>query len=166
MKSPPHKSSTLNRTAQSIHNLITDHNIQITLQWIPGHSDIPGNEAADKLAKAGTTKDQFENPCSMATLRQIVKNQCKEQWLNRWATGTTGRAYYSERSQPKTKDNIDNLSRRKQSHIFQFRTGHAPVNNHLNRLKPQREPHCRHCGHPYETTRHILTDCPEFQTQR
>ena len=37
--------------AQSLHNLITTHGIQITLQWIPGHEDIAGNDRADKTCK-------------------------------------------------------------------------------------------------------------------
>ena len=34
-----------------LHGFITDHNVDTTLQWIPGHADMPGNERADKLAK-------------------------------------------------------------------------------------------------------------------
>jgi ribonuclease HI len=166
LRHPPFKSKVLNSTAHSLHNLISAHNIQITLQWIPGHSDIHGNEVADKLAKTGANKEQFENPCSMPTVKQILKSQYKEQWLNRWATGTTGRSYFAERPQPKVKDNINSLNRRNQSLIFQFRTGHAPVHYHLNRIIPEHEPHCRHCEHPYETVSHILFQCPGLQSLR
>ena len=30
---------------------------EVTLQWIPSHCNLPGNEAADSLAKEGTTKE-------------------------------------------------------------------------------------------------------------
>ena len=95
--------------------------------------------------------------------KTILKNQYKEQWLNRWATGTTGRRVFAEKSQPKTNDDLDRLGRRNQALIFQFRTGHTAVNYHLNRIMPQHEPMCRHCDFPYETVDHILVDCPNLQ---
>ncbi|BFZ15959.1 hypothetical protein BsWGS_18998 [Bradybaena similaris] len=44
----------------------------------------------------------------------------------------------------------------KTSLIFQFQTGHARINWHLNHINPQHAPLCRHCSHPYETTNHLL----------
>ncbi|KAI3055354.1 hypothetical protein CBS147353_11340 [Aspergillus niger] len=36
--------------------------IPLRLQWIPGHSDIPGNDAADKLAKRAVGPDKMQLP--------------------------------------------------------------------------------------------------------
>ena len=36
---------------QDTNHLITSHCIRIAMQWIPGHSNTPGNDKADKLAK-------------------------------------------------------------------------------------------------------------------
>ena len=35
------------------HDLMETCGVKIILQWIPGHSDTPGNDKADKLAKKG-----------------------------------------------------------------------------------------------------------------
>ena len=56
--------------AESIDGLLTSYNIQITLQWVPGHSDVRGNEHADHLAKQGAEKKQPDNACSYDTARQ------------------------------------------------------------------------------------------------
>ena len=162
----PYKSKLLSSTAIDIHNLISAHSIQITLQWIPGHTDIHGNDIADRLAKEGAAKPQNSSPCNMNTARQLLKSQYNDIWLKRWENGTTGRRYFAERNRPQPKDDLNGLCRRSQSLIFQFRTGHAPVNYHLNRIKPGHEPMCRHCHYPYETVDHILFDCPQLQHLR
>ena len=61
---------------------------------------------------------------------------------------------------PKQNDNLNTLERRKQVTLFRLRTQHIPLNFHLNRIQPEREPLCSLCPHPYETVPHILFDCP------
>ena len=63
-------------------------------------------------------------------------------------------------------DPINKLYRSDQSPIFQLRTGHAGVNMHLNRINPLHGLHCRHCPHAYETTSHILFECPGLDRKR
>ena len=152
--------------ATKIDALLGDFNIHLTLQWIPGHIGIQGNEAADKLAREGASKEQPDNPLDMQTTKQILRNNSKEEWMNRWATGTTGRSVYKEMSNPKKNDSINQLCRANQSTIFQWRTTHTRVNFHLNRLNPEHAPHCRNCNAPYETVKHILLECTKLQLLR
>ena len=72
-----------------IDNLLTSYDVQVSLQWIPGHSDIRGNDRADHLAKQGAGKEQTNKPCSYATARQVLRNNFREIWYNRWAIGNT-----------------------------------------------------------------------------
>ena len=80
--------------AISINNLLTSYDIQLLLQWIPGHCDLPGNERADKLAKEGANQEQPENPASYNNIRRILKRKTKEEWLKRWRDGETGRVVF------------------------------------------------------------------------
>ena len=160
------RSKDINELAKVIDGLLTSYDICITLQWVPGHTDIPGNEYADRLAKEGTQKDQPTKPCSNSTIKQMLRNNFREVWMNRWATGSTGRVMYSEMNKPRPKDEINSLSRPDQCIIFQFRTGHSKLNGHLNRFNPEHPPLCRNCNHPYETVQHVLFDCQKLKQQR
>ena len=48
----------LNDLSTALASLCRRH--AVTLQWIPSHCNLPGNEAADSLAKEGTTKEQVD----------------------------------------------------------------------------------------------------------
>ena len=61
------------KIALGISNQIAAHVVHVTLQWIPGHCNINGNEKADKLAKIGATKPQKNPPCTQNTIKQILK---------------------------------------------------------------------------------------------
>ena len=39
------------------HELIETYGVEVTMQWIPGHSNIPGNDIADTLAKQDPGKN-------------------------------------------------------------------------------------------------------------
>ena len=45
----------------------------VTLQWIPSHCNLPGSEAADSVAKEGTTKEQVDRSTSYPEVKTILK---------------------------------------------------------------------------------------------
>ena len=140
LQNPPYQDQITSEITLGISNLIAAHAVHVTLQWIPGHCNISVNEKADKLAKIEATKPQkLLPPCTQNTIKQILKNN-EEDWLNRWACGSTGPVM----AQPRPQDDINQLDRRDQSLIFQFRTHHTRTNQHLNIINPQHQPHRRH----------------------
>ena len=135
---------------------------EITIQWIPGHSDIRMNDKADKLAKSGSHMQQENIPTSYETAKQIAKQNSQEVWYNAWTTDEKGRTLYKYQNKPNPRDAICNLDRRDQCNIFRLRTGHVMLNGHRNRIDPLFPPMCRHCGYPYETVEHHLLYCEEL----
>ena len=52
------KHPNLGSLKQNLHNLMSQHSVELVLQWIPGHIGIKGSEAADVLAKRGAALSQ------------------------------------------------------------------------------------------------------------
>ena len=92
LENETHADPTLESLSETIDNFLKTHSVKLTLQWIPGHSNIHGNERADKLAKQGTTCEQTQHPVTLKTSKQIIKANTREEWMNRWAMGKTGRS--------------------------------------------------------------------------
>ena len=161
-----HCKSELSHIALDIDRLITSHDIKITMQWIPGHSNTPGNDKADRLAKKGSTQEQPITATTLHTAKQILMTTNKEIWLNRWAMGNTGRDVYTHMASPNLNDNINHLTRRDQSTIFRLRTQHITLNNYLNRIHPQHTPECQLCAHHHETVHHHLFKCQALEDIR
>ena len=126
------------------------------MQWIPGHSNIPGNDVADRLAKEGSRQEQPATLTTFETAKQIIRSNFKEEWLNEWALGNTGRVLFEHMTSPKINDEINKLDRKDQSTIFRLRTQHIPLNKHLNRIGAIAETACPLCNHPEETVEHHL----------
>ena len=150
----------------SIDRFLTAFPVKLVLQWIPGHTGIPGNEKADKLAKKGSQDDQPNLQTPLKTAINMLKNNCREEWMNRWANGSTARTVFRHMTTTNPKDNLKFLSRKDQSSIFRLRTQHAPLNNHLNRIGVIRSPLCPLCKTNKETTEHLLFECTHLTDLR
>src|SRR5882724_2446840 len=58
------------------------------------------------------------------------------------------------------------LERWKGSLLIQLRTGHVPLQAHLNRISKKDSPVCPMCNKADETVSHFLTACAAFTIQR
>ena len=148
-------------------NQLASYDIKTTLQWIPGHIDIRGNERADRLAKSGATMSQPHIPTNMRTVKHIIHNNCKQHWMDSWASNPTGRSLYTHLPKPNPGDHINSLCRRDQCTIFRLRTGHITLNKHLHRVTADHTPYCMHCNRQEEeTVKHHLLDCSALKDLR
>ena len=153
------KDKNINNLSAVIGQVINTHAVEITLQWIPGHVQIPGNERADALAKQGAMKTQNVSSASINTAKQIIKQTKKKIWMNEWTNTDKGRNFYNHMPSPNPNDNINQIKRNEQVTIFRLRSGHAPLNKHLSRIGVKDNPLCPLCGVHEETVNHHLFEC-------
>ena len=90
--------------------LMKRHKVQITLQWIPRHKGIKGNEEANsnKLAKQGASQPHPKAPLTYMMVKADLKK-----WMKGWSRISTGRAIYEYMNAPRTKNPINALKRKK-----------------------------------------------------
>ncbi|GFR58562.1 Gag-Pol polyprotein [Elysia marginata] len=159
------KDTEILKVREKYNQLISAHGTRLVFQWISGHAYIAGNEKADILAKKGAQQQQPRKPVTYTAARQIINHNYRENWMNMWAMGQTGRVVYKYMNSLKANDNIRTLSIKEQVTIFRLGTQHAPLIYHLNRINPQHPPMCPLCNDQFETIDHLLLHCPNLDDQ-
>ena len=60
----------------------------VTLQWIPSHCGVGGNEEADRLSKMESKLEQSAHPMSYNEAKTILRNNFRTEWWQRLDIGT------------------------------------------------------------------------------
>ena len=137
-------------------------NHRITLAWCPGHSDIRGNERADKLAKAATEQPGTSDTTTTYMLRR-TRERTTEAWTKAWKNHPQqGRYAQANRIPPSLRPtpHFENLRDKRElfGRLIQCRTGHGYLGDFYMKADTKLNPACP-CGEPYQTHTHILRDC-------
>ncbi|EEA24632.1 conserved hypothetical protein [Talaromyces marneffei ATCC 18224] len=138
----------------------------VTIQWVPGHNGVEGNEQADQAAKRAASKPAGPGfgGLSLAYVRRActeARRAAVENWVRENAVQGAhrrGRVYKMPRGW-----GLDRVAakapKRVASRYYQLKTGHAPIGTYLHRIKARDSPECRACGELRERVSHILFEC-------
>jgi ribonuclease HI len=123
-------------------------NLDVTVQWVPGHQGIQGNEDADQAAKqaAGGSSSRARSlpkllrkplPTSKAAVKLILSRKLQARAL-KWRHNSP-RYHEASRIDPNMPSkhflqDIEDLPRPHPSILLQLRTGHAPLNYFLHKI--------------------------------
>ena len=111
-----------------------------TIQWVPSHVDIPGNEMADTLANEATISEDPPKSVSLAAARACIKRTIKESAPSHPRVA----AVYSKLSQRKNQEAIK--TRKDAITLARLRSGHhAAFGAYRNLMDPSFDPMCRRC---------------------
>ena len=145
-------------------------NNQVSLIWVPGHSNIQGNEIAIDLARSGAESvPPSPKPCAKVTssfLKNHIIKWKRITFFNHWNS-----IEHARQSKNCIKINAKNtkyilsLSRKNIRRMTGILTGHCPLNKHLHTIGLSNSPLCTNCG-DVESAEHFLCKCPAYISAR
>ena len=135
---------------------------QLVIAWVPSHVGIPGNEKADRLAKAALTSSlaAHSQVCWSDLIPRVDTYICTA-WQALWNNETRNKLY---EIRPNLKESLCNttqpLYRKQETVMTRLRIGHTWI-THSYLLKKEDQPFCHACDNPF-TVKHILVECSDF----
>jgi hypothetical protein len=171
---------------QNFNEAANNSRAKIEVKWISGHSNVRGNERADKLAKEAATGRASSSanlppilrrklPISISSKNQAHMVRLKTEWADRWQESPRRQQFEAiDDSFPFNgyRKRQNKLPRAHASILLQVRSGHLPLNRYLYRIKKSDTKRCQACRlnpddeTPTEDIKHFLYDCDAYAQQR
>ena len=134
----------------------------IRLQWIPGHSFLPGNDTADELARRGALLAPSPIPCSLSSIISRIQSRLISDWRR------TVSSKYFDTQIPSISTEELVLPRHARCVLSRLRcNGHSLfLGSYLSRIGRIENPSFSACGHSSQDISHLILHCPATDSLR
>ena len=134
----------------------------IRLQWVPGHSFLPGNDAADELARRGALLAPSAIPGSLSPFISRIHSRLISDWRR------TVSLKYFDTQVPSISTEESVLPRHARCVLSRLLcNGHGLLlGSYLSRIGRIENASCSACGHSSQDTSHLILHCPGTDSLR
>ena len=161
---PKHQSHRIDIIKQKAHDIAAD--IEITIQWIPSHVGVEGNEEADKTANSAHGNPQMiPADIDMSETKLLTKLAQHQRWQLIYDTKKHTLHLGDIKPVIQKWPWSNTQSRKIETAMSRLRLGHVGLNSHLHRFNMAESDLCNTCGVP-ETVPHFLMTCTRHTNER
>jgi hypothetical protein len=148
--------------------------VTVNFHWVPGHSNIPGNDKAHRATQRGA-KNEANKPnhgyTSITHVKRVVRDSCLDHWQTEWDKRKNGHFYlqnFDNMAKPRWKPpKLDvAIPKRVWSAFMQLKFGHGYFKSYLSRLPNCEDNQCFGTCHAIQSPEHLLLACRTYQTER
>ena len=134
----------------------------IRLHWVPGHSFLPRNDAADELDRQGALLVPSVIPCSLSPLISRIHSFLFSYWRR------TASSKFFDTQVPSISTEELVLPRHARCVLSRLRcNGHSLLlSSYLSRIGRIENPSCSTCGHSSQDISHLILHCPATDSLR
>ena len=152
----------LSQTLWQIWQELSTLSCSIRLQWVPRHSFLPGNDAADKLARHVALLAPSAIPCSVSPLISRIHSRL----ISDWRRTVSSKYFDTQVASISTEELV--LPRHARCVLSRLRcNGHSLLlGSYLSRIGRIENPSCSACGHSSQDISHLILHCPATDSLR